>query len=506
MKAFMAITSHFIDSDYKLKSVLLGLTKIEGDHSGISLANHFKIILHHYELEIFLTCITTNNASANHCMAQEIKRLIPSFSASNHAIGCMAHTIHLAAHDGLNALAQSGPLPSDQEASGNNSGPMAISSLVDEPDEQNTWYNSIIDCLSKLASYIPQSPQRREKFIHMVNLIYEEGQTTKETTLLTNVCTRLNLTYDMLEQLLSLQDACIQFCSTDNMQAYRLAQLKWEKVSVMVNFLQPLYEETHIIYGSAYPKINEMLPLYILLIKQIHQACDQYNVTPIKPAAMEMTCKLSRYLKQLFLKTPLICASILDPQFKLQFFTNHQTTLSHFGTSLAKLAAIFEEEARKHVTSENLNSDTTHSDKAVPVSIGMGLFDDMYSLASSEGRNFENKIQRFFAEPPEPKETEILLFWKSRGKIFPTLSHMAQKYLSIPATSAPSEQVFSCGRKILTYQHASLSSMHIEQLVLHFWANIFSQMTFFPNLYAHLLSCFFLSIALLLCMRIVTAK
>ncbi|MBW0469569.1 hypothetical protein O181_009284 [Austropuccinia psidii MF-1] len=105
-----------------------------GDHSGISLANHFKIILHCYELEKNLICITTNNASANHCMAQEIKRLIPSFPASNHAIGFMAHTIHLAPRDGLNSLAQSGPLPSDQEAGGNNSGPMAISSLVDEPD------------------------------------------------------------------------------------------------------------------------------------------------------------------------------------------------------------------------------------------------------------------------------------------------------------------------------------------------------------------------------------
>ncbi|MBW0477404.1 hypothetical protein O181_017119 [Austropuccinia psidii MF-1] len=209
----MKITAHYIDSDYKLKSVLLGLTEIEaeflfspfvpvaenlihaGDHSGVSLANHFKIILHRYELETFLLCITTTNSSANHCMAQEIKCLIPSFSASNHAIGCMVHTIHLAAHNGLNSLAQSGPLPSNQEAGGNNSCPMAISNLVDEPDGQNTRCNSIIDRLSKLASYIRKSPQRCEKFICTVNVIYEEGQTTKATTLLKKVCTRWNDCY-----------------------------------------------------------------------------------------------------------------------------------------------------------------------------------------------------------------------------------------------------------------------------------------------------------------------
>ncbi|MBW0469540.1 hypothetical protein O181_009255 [Austropuccinia psidii MF-1] len=202
-------------------------------------------------------------------MAQDIKCLIPSFSASNHAIGCMAHTIHLAACDYLNALAQSGPLPSKQEAGGNNSTPMAISNLFDEADGQNTWYNSIIDCLSKLASYIWQSPQRHKEFICTVNLIYEQGQTTKATTLLRNACTHWNSTYDMFEQSLSLQDACIRFCSTDNMQAYCLTQLKWEKVSVMVNCLKSLYEAIHIICGSAFPTVNEMLPLYILLIKQI---------------------------------------------------------------------------------------------------------------------------------------------------------------------------------------------------------------------------------------------
>ncbi|MBW0514949.1 hypothetical protein O181_054664 [Austropuccinia psidii MF-1] len=159
-----------------------------------TLVSHLQTILKQSSTTINLKkksiCITTNNASENHHMAQEIKRLIPSFSASNNAIGCMAHTIHLTTCDGLNALAQSGPLPSNQEASGNNSGPMAIRNLVDEPDGQNTQYNSIIACLSKLASYIRKSPQRREKFVHTVNLIYEEGQTTKATTLLKNFCTR----------------------------------------------------------------------------------------------------------------------------------------------------------------------------------------------------------------------------------------------------------------------------------------------------------------------------
>ncbi|MBW0493256.1 hypothetical protein O181_032971 [Austropuccinia psidii MF-1] len=227
-------------------------------------------------------------------MAQKIEALVPTFTACTNAIGCMAHTIHLAARDGLNALAQ-GPPVATNDPKGNMNGPMSISHILDLPDCVNTSYNSIINQISRLSSYIRQSPQRREKFIGTVNLIYDEAN-----TLLSNICTRWNSTYGMLQQSLALKDACIQYCSTDSMHAYCLSKLKWEKVLVMVNFLQPLYEATHIVSGSTYPTIKKTLPLYISLIKRIHQvhhsqiafislrtllifqfqkACDQYEVT-----------------------------------------------------------------------------------------------------------------------------------------------------------------------------------------------------------------------------------
>ncbi|MBW0540378.1 hypothetical protein O181_080093 [Austropuccinia psidii MF-1] len=143
---------------------------------------------------------------------------------------------------------------------------------------------------------------------------------------------------------------------------------------------------------------------------------------------MAMKNKFTKYLRQLSLKAPVICASILDPRFILQFFSNHQTTLACFRTSASKLSNIFQADARKHVTTE-INTQTMNTDPAnniVPTSAGMGLFDDMYSFSSSEGRTFEKEIQCFFAKPTEPKDTKIILFWKSRVTNFPTLAHMAR--------------------------------------------------------------------------------
>ncbi|MBW0492607.1 hypothetical protein O181_032322 [Austropuccinia psidii MF-1] len=250
----------------------------------------------------------------------------------------------------------------------------------------------------------------------------------------------------MLEQALCLREAYNQYCSPESMESFFLSPIKWEKVEVMVNFFQPFYEATNIIFSSKYPMINQALPLYILLIKSLKKACQQYDVAPFEAAALAMTSNLTKYLTLLLRKTPVICASILDPCCKMKFFTTHDTTLAQFGTSANALAKIFEDKAQKQCISFN-------NPLPEPECNGKsGLFNEMYSARWLEGGTVESEIQRFLAEPPEPKSTDILLFWKSHGGIFPHLSLMAHKYLAFPATSAPSERVFSCGRKILTYQ------------------------------------------------------
>ncbi|MBW0497988.1 hypothetical protein O181_037703 [Austropuccinia psidii MF-1] len=132
IKAFMAITGHFIDKTFNLISVLLGLTEIEGNHSGQSLANQFLTTLKQHDLEDSIIEITTDNASVNQQMAQGLQPSTKSFSAKTHLIGCMAQTLHLSARDGLKSLAKG---PSTHEDQDNvNMGPMSISHLINPPD------------------------------------------------------------------------------------------------------------------------------------------------------------------------------------------------------------------------------------------------------------------------------------------------------------------------------------------------------------------------------------
>ncbi|MBW0464133.1 hypothetical protein O181_003848 [Austropuccinia psidii MF-1] len=90
-------------------------------------------------------------------MAQEIQVKCPKFVAETNTIGCMAHIIHLAAHDGLKALAhENGPTQTEAQEP---QGQMDLSNLIDEADGLYLKYDSIVSQIARLGSYLCQSPQ-----------------------------------------------------------------------------------------------------------------------------------------------------------------------------------------------------------------------------------------------------------------------------------------------------------------------------------------------------------
>ena len=58
-----------------------------------------------------------------------------------------------------------------------------------------------------------------------------------------------------------------------------------------------------------------------------------------------------------------------------------------------------------------------------------------------------------------------LLWWKSHETKYPLLARLAKYLLCVPATSVPSERVFSTAGDILTGQRPNLKSKHIDALI-----------------------------------------
>ncbi|CAG8582078.1 6250_t:CDS:1 [Cetraspora pellucida] len=56
-------------------------------------------------------------------------------------------------------------------------------------------------------------------------------------------------------------------------------------------------------------------------------------------------------------------------------------------------------------------------------------------------------------------------WWKNNQERFSIIIKLARKYFSIPATSTPSECLFSDARNIMSSKHTNLKSQVFEQLI-----------------------------------------
>lgn len=71
-----------------------------------------------------------------------------------------------------------------------------------------------------------------------------------------------------------------------------------------------------------------------------------------------------------------------------------------------------------------------------------------------------------YLQCPQPEvKSNPLQWWKCHQNSFPILSHLARKYLSVCATSSPSERVFSTSGNIITSKRTCLKPDKVDQLV-----------------------------------------
>ena len=87
------------------------------------------------------------------------------------------------------------------------------------------------------------------------------------------------------------------------------------------------------------------------------------------------------------------------------------------------------------------------------------------SYFSSEVLAFEHEWTRYLSQPVAPQVTNIYDYWKVKQYKFPIIARISRDFLAIPATSAPSECIFSGGSDLITKKRARLSVDSIQMLM-----------------------------------------
>ena len=156
-------------------------------------------------------------------------------------------------------------------------------------------------------------------------------------------------------------------------------------------------------------------------------------------------------------KRDFIFATALDPRFKLSWCS---------GESFQENKASLLKEARKNQLSNGREQETVEQPSKLQKCgdlLDMSLQEpDHVAIPASP---VEEELDKYLGEPRLEQRMHPLTYWQTKENSFPHLAEMAKKYLSLPASSAAVECLFSIGGKIFRPERCRLTDSVFEQLM-----------------------------------------
>jgi hypothetical protein len=181
----------------------------------------------------------------------------------------------------------------------------------------------------------------------------------------------------------------------------------------------------------------------------------------LKSAALQALDKLMHYYHPGHLCQVYACATALDPRAKLGWWNEALWSPSHITQAIEQVNFGWQEFRLTTPSQEQPMYDPNF----VPLfqTEAIGTDDDEFQLYATDRRS---------REVPQFNELE---FWKGVQQMYPQVAKMARKYLSVCASSTPSERCFSRAKLLLPSTRNRLSPQVLkESMLVESWSNYFT--------------------------------
>ena len=460
-QSYMTVTAHFVTKTHKLKSYVLQTREVSERHSAENLASELQNCADDLGLE--RPPVVSDNA-ANILKAVRLLgwRSIP----------CLAHTINLAAKSGLRVHQVSRILAKSRD----------------------------------LVSYF-------KRYAYGTSVLHKKQELLQipVLSLINDVDTRWNSTYDMLERLLG-QTAAIHATFTDPaIKKDRLMLFTADEqasAEELLLVLKELKTATTIVCEQRTPSISMVQPVLLKLKRSlVVQEHDSALVKAVKTAALQNL--ETRYIED-NLVTYLNAASLLDPRYKDMPMSEESKNAVHKfiiesieampgQTSTASVLVKKETETEaadvlpplptlpslptltelpREPKLENSMQpeilDEIPAKKIKTENESSCFLDDWFSdviIVKEEKKTCDqeaiirDEIVRYMTVDRVSSKIDPIAWWKGNSMLFPSLSCLAGKILSTPATSVPSERVFSAAGFVVNKQRSSLAPENVDRLI-----------------------------------------
>jgi len=425
VQSFFGITAHWLSDDFCRHSYVLQCMPLNERHTGQHLGSQFEVTSDRWHINKERCHLVVRDNAAN--MVKCFKDLgIPS-------IGCFAHTIQLAVSDSIMS---------------------------------QKYVTDIIATCRKIVGHFRHSSTAMSR-LHE----FQARLSLPNHQLIQDVSTRWNSSFYMMQRLLEQRQALALYAAESESLVGSLSPNQWDVLKNAVSLLEPFEEATKYV-SLASSCTSDTIPILAGLKKRLQTTNNDAGVKTMKAALLDALC--SRF--QVVEENPVYTlASLLDPRYKTRFFSPVlcETVIGEAKAKLAALCSVCATAATRQPEDEPVRKKARQGE-----STSITLFDCVDDLLTSENNQSQCltpdatvpnagilELDCYLAEPLIPRTSDMLIWWQQNTGRFPLLSSMARTYLGPPASSVPSERLFSTAGGVITEHRSRLLPDNAEKLI-----------------------------------------
>ncbi|CAJ2657755.1 unnamed protein product [Trifolium pratense] len=322
----------------------------------------------------------------------------------------------------------------------------------------------------------------------MFKVCVKDANISRSKKVITDVATRWNSTYLMLEVASKYAEAFNRLEDEDPSYVSELQVIggtpnayDWNRARVFINFLKIFYDAT-LTFSSS---LHVSAICFFRKLVKIHSALASWiqgGDLVLKNMAVTMKSKFDKYWSDESINYLLFVAVYLDPRYKLEYLDlcfEWMYGAEKAKTIVAKLeeliSKLFDHYKSLHpvgfvdsdVTSSSNN--TIQSD-VVTMSVGGNVDMDALHKRRVKKRQIEQKSSELVRYKEDEVEDDyegfdLLKWWRSKTTKYFVLSLMARDILAIPISTVSSESAFSTGGRVLDPYRSSLKAETVEALI-----------------------------------------
>ncbi|XP_061578913.1 E3 SUMO-protein ligase ZBED1-like [Cololabis saira] len=415
-EAYMGVTCHYIGKNWNMVSHSLMTMPLEERHTAANIAGWIEEVIAKFDIPAKKIKAVVHDNGANVVAAAKILEGRHGWAS----VRCAGHTLNLVVQSSLK------------------------------------FHQAISKCVAAARSLVEHFKKSELACTKLKDKQKQMG--CKENMLVQDVATRWNSTYAMLS---------------------RLQEQRWP---VTATLSDPAVTQRGKHYLTAHPYYLDLKPEQWTLIEELNQVLEPFeSATVFLSGQQYVTLSALPHLvterwQGLLEFTPespniTLLTAALDPRFrKLRFLVAEEVVKVQSAVQAMALAA--KQQVRQPTASIHGADSTAQDSPPAAHAKKTTSFLDSDSTTSDEEQDEEQEFLQavhqevfaYFGEHPLSKKENPLTWWEKNAARYPTLAELARSLLCIPATSTPSERLFSAAGNIVSKKRASLTPEHVDML------------------------------------------